>query len=72
MFQKPHVLTRKSFKVRQAEGLVIVRNMNPVECHKKLSETLDTEGKKHWITELIEAKRKPFPMVSREPLTLFL
>jgi len=65
-------LKRENFEVRQAEGLAIVRNMKLLKRYKKLSEILDAEGNKRWITELVEAKRKPFPIMLREPLTPFL
>jgi len=65
-------LTRQNLEIRQAEGLIIVRNMNLLKRYKKLSESVDAQGKRRWVTERVEKKRKPFPIMMREPLTPIL
>jgi hypothetical protein len=61
-------LKRENFEVRNHEGIVLVRNMPLLKRYKKLSETVNEEGKKGWITEKLSKNRKPFPIIIREPL----
>lgn len=65
-------LKTENFVVRQAEGVVIVRDMTLEKRYKKVKEILDETGKRRWITEKISAKRKPFPIIIAEPLTSML
>jgi len=58
-----------NFDVREAERVIIVRNMKLVKRYKKISETVDSEGKKHWVTRKLLTTRKVFPISTLEPLT---
>lgn len=62
-------LTRSNFEIREAQGVVIVKRMRLLKRYKKLSETVDSEGRKCWITKSLSKKRKTFPILIREPLT---
>lgn len=65
-------LTRENFDVRLDEGLIIVRGMKLLKRYKKLTEKVDADGKRRWITEKVAKTRKPFPILLREPLTPIL
>ena len=65
-------LKHQNFDVREAERVIIVRGMKLLKRYKKLSETVDPEGKKHWTTQNLLKVRKPFPIVLMEPLTPIL
>jgi len=65
-------LTSQNFEVRQPQGIIIVRGMKLLKRYKKLSETVDSEGRKHWITKSLSKTRKSFPILIREPLTPIL
>jgi hypothetical protein len=62
-------LKTENFVERRPEGVMIVRGMLLEKRYKKIKETVDAAGHKHWITEKIVAKRKQFPIVIAEPLT---
>ena len=65
-------LQKQNFEVRQAEGLILVRNMPLLKRYKKLSVNLDREGHKKWVTQKLIKTRKPFPIRLAEPLTPIL
>jgi len=65
-------LQKQNFEVREAEGLILVRNMPLLKRYKKLSATQDTEGHKKWVTQKLVKTRKPFPIQLAEPLTPML
>jgi len=62
-------LKAENFSIVHDERLMLVRSMKLVKRYRKISETLDAEGHKKWITELKPSTRKPFPMLLSEPLT---
>lgn len=62
-------LTTQNFIPAESEGVIIVRDMVLLKRYKKLEETTDEEGKKCWITEKLQTKRRQFPIVLAEPLT---
>ena len=62
----------QNFDVRESEHVIIVRNMKLAKRYKKISETVDLEGKKHWVTRKLLTVRKNFPIMLSEPLTPIL
>ena len=65
-------LQKQNFEVREAEGLILIRNMPLLKRYKKLSATLNAEGHKKWVTQRLIKTRKPFPIRLAEPLTPIL
>lgn len=65
-------LAAENFDYMLEQNLMLVRNMRLVKRYKKLSETLDAEGHKRWVTELKPSIRKPFPILNEEPLAQIL
>jgi hypothetical protein len=61
-------LKKENFEAREREGIILVRNMPLLKRYEKISEQVSKEGKRTWITEKLEKKRKPFPIITREPL----
>jgi hypothetical protein len=62
-------LDTENFTVDKRRKLIVVRNMKLLKHFKKIGKDAET-GK--WITEKIEAVRKPFPIPLKEPLSLEL
>ncbi|MBS7616231.1 site-specific integrase [Candidatus Bathyarchaeota archaeon] len=65
-------LRKENFELRRRERVLIVRGMPLLKRYKKTAEQVDVSGKKHWVTEKVQATRKPFPILLREPLTPIL
>jgi integrase len=64
-------LKRQNFEIRQAEGIIIVRNMKLLKRYRKVKE-VKVNGQKKWITEKLFKTRNPFPISTHEPLTPML
>lgn len=61
-------LSTDSFSLIKDQNLLVVRNMKLVKRYKKLTETVDAEGHRHWTTEKKLATRKPYPIFLNEPI----
>ena len=61
-------LRSENFEVRPEEGIAIIRGAMLEKRYRKISQL---EGGK-WVTEKLSVKRKPFPLVLKEPLTAYL
>jgi integrase len=65
-------LKKSMFEIRKRERVIVVRNMPLLKRYKKLQEIKDGGGKCKWVTQKIEARRKPFPILLKEPLVPYL
>jgi hypothetical protein len=66
------LLRKNMFEVRRRERVIVCRGVPLFKRYRKIEETRDEEGRRRWITERVEAKRKPFPISLREPLVPYL
>jgi integrase len=66
-------LRKNNFEIRKRERVIVVRNMPLLKRYRKIEETRDEEGRRKWVTQKIEARRKPFPiLLLKEPLVPYL
>ena len=65
-------LTNGNFEFREADGVILVRNMKLLKRYKKLSEKIKEDGSKGWETEKLDKTRKTFPIMLSEPFVPIL
>ena len=61
-------LSKSNFEIREADGLILVRNMPLEKRYKKVEQITKADGSLGWRTEKMLKFRKPFPIVLKEPL----